>query len=488
MVFHSIAHHTILVRFFFNALVSEVQKVAENMKAKNIFKAFVAIISLPGLSYHLYSIISSFLEYKFTESTFEKRGKLIFPDISICNMRGISASNLRTASKNSSKVKEFMHQLNDPKALDHDIPYLPDLVAFLGDDARRIGHRKHDLILNCLFDGTPCKSGDFVQFSFPLYVNCYKFVRGRHSSSKIRSVNGTGLTAVVYLEPEDIFTSKLNSHTSFGLHSVGVGVLLTPHNLLATIGFSANEAGPGLSTSFGFTTTEHTRLPEPFNHCTHTTKKTGKLDVPYSFVECRNDCVHAIVFSECGCQSTKYLVRSPTNISSCGEYIFKNKTLSASLLQCQNRAISKTQKTTKYVTEKCQCFWPCSDTRFSIKISQSTWPARHSMKTFLHKTLEMNPRRKKLKAYKHYQLLKSLNASEDAIYSWVSNHFLRLRVFARSDLVFVIEETPLYTMTDVFSSIGGCLGLWVGASVLTLSKVCDYLAGVAARLVRRRGE
>ncbi len=126
-----------------------------------------------------------------------------------------------------------------------------------------------------------------------------------------------------------------------------------------------------------------------------------------------------------------------------------------------------------YIKEKCKCLWPCADTKYFVTMSQSAWPARSSLQSFLFSVLENNFAYNEGKAHKYYKFLKSSNASEDEIYSWVSSHFLRIIIYSRTDLVLVKEETPKYRLSDLFSSIGGCLGLWVGVSVLTFSKVFD---------------
>ncbi len=447
------------------------------LKPSDVVKGVTLLASLVGLSLHLYHVINSYFEYRFTESTFERRGPMQFPDVSICNMRGLSSSNFEAAAETSHKVKAIMKDLNNSKSETEQILYLRDYVAFAEEEGKLMGHRREDMMVSCFFRKQPCKQDDFEHFLFPSFVNCYTFSRGRNTFVTSKGSLDTGLRIEVYLEPENSSFSSIYGHRTVFSYQTGIKVLLAPPNHLPSIGFSAYEAAPGLSTSMTFETTEHTRLPEPYNQCRHTTKTTGESDVPYSFVECRNDCIHADVTSECGCRSTGYLVRNPANISSCGKYLLTNKTMSDDLLECQAKVYKRSQQTPNYFNDKCQCFWPCSDTQYSVTMSQSPWPAKSSWKSFLSETLESNPSQKEGKAYKYYQFLKSSNASEDQIYSWISHHFLRLDIFARTDLVLVKQEIPKYTLTDLLSSIGGSLGLWVGVSVLTLSKLIDHIFG-----------
>ena len=123
--------------------------------------------------------------------------------------------------------------------------------------------------------------------------------------------------------------------------------------------------------------------------------------------------------------------------------------------------------------EKCNCHWPCEETTYSTSILQAPWPIKRSLDSFLKDILEDHPNKEDLKAYQHYQKLKSNNATREEIYAWVASHFLRLNIYANSNIVLVKEQVPMYTPTDLLCNIGGCLGLWVGMSVITIVECFD---------------
>ena len=125
--------------------------------------------------------------------------------------------------------------------------------------------------------------------------------------------------------------------------------------------------------------------------------------------------------------------------------------------------------------EYCNCSWPCDDVTYSTDASSAVWPSKNSLKSFLQSVIETAPN---TKAYKFYQNLKSKNASNEEIYSWVQKHFLNLNVFANSNVVSVTSEIPKYTVSDLFCNVGGCLGLWVGMSVITLVETMDLIVKV----------
>ncbi len=121
-----------------------------------VFQVLTILASLVGLSIHLYFTVSSYLEYKFTESSFERRGTVRFPDVSLCNVRGLSSSNFKAAAKVSPRIETILHHLNNSDSFSHRMP-LRDYVAFADQDAILMGHNKEDMILSFVFNKLPCK-------------------------------------------------------------------------------------------------------------------------------------------------------------------------------------------------------------------------------------------------------------------------------------------------------------------------------------------
>ena len=166
--------------------------------------------------------------------------------------------------------------------------------------------------------------------------------------------------------------------------------------------------------------------------------------------------------------SNKNVTRRGNSDISCGHYRFFNETITKNMITCQEEVIYDAENNVNF-GEECNCFWPCHDTIYPVTISQSSWPDPNTVNSFLMRVIENHPRKNaSLKAYEYYQKLKENNATDEEVYSWVSSHFARLNVFAQSDIVVVKQQVPMYSRTDLLSQIGGCLGLWLGMSVITV--------------------
>ena len=143
--------------------------VKQNLKPFKIIWFLVVLLGFLGLLTHMSIIINSYPQYKSTESTYQKRNGYQFPDVTICNLNGISLSNLKKASESSFVVKKFYERylnfsadngcVNQENELS---PYLSDISLALGIDAYSVGHRLEDLIIRCSYQQEKCKDDDFV--------------------------------------------------------------------------------------------------------------------------------------------------------------------------------------------------------------------------------------------------------------------------------------------------------------------------------------
>ncbi len=146
------------------------------------------------------------------------------------------------------------------------------------------------------------------------------------------------------------------------------------------------------------------------------------------------------------------------------------------MLKCEADLKEEWKQTVEDFGEFCNCSWPCDDVTYPGSASSIVWPSQNSLQSFLFSVIIKTT--KNTKAYQHYETLKSSNASQQEQYSWVQRHFLKLNVFPKSNVVSVTTEVPKYTITDLLCNIGGCLGLWVGMSVITLVETIDLVIKV----------
>ena len=61
---------------------------------------------------------------------------------------------------------------------------------------------------------------------------------------------------------------------------------------------------------------------------------------------------------------------------------------------------------------------------------------------------------------------------------WVYSRFFHVNVYFRETIVSKQEQVPSVSLSDLWPSIGGILGLWAGVSVITMIEVVSLVAGL----------
>ena len=435
-----------------------------------LFWSVVVLSGFIGLGVHLYNIIGAYLEYKTTEYSYERDDGYDFPDITMCNLNGISPTNLRSVA---SKYEQVQYYLNmSTSGNEENAPLHTDLFWSLGDNSVEVGQTLSDFVIRCKFEDQFCNMSRFIIYTFSSFFNCYTFTMAGTGIHTITQGIAAGLTITFFLEPLDFSIIKPYDDNAFAGGLYGVRVLLTPPNSLPGAGVMGYDILAGQATNIAFDITERKRLPEPYSTCRGVDSMALEGHLTYSFTECKNICIHQIIMDECGCFPTKYRVRrnyTAIGMPNCGHDI--HKTRNKEMLACQEYYLKNIETRLNYALD-CNCHPPCEDTKYSITISQSSFPSENSIISFWKRILE-DPKKKDLKAYKHYQKLKEANTSTDDLIKWTHKHFLRLTVYANSKTVTVKEQIPMYTFIDLMSQIGGCLGLWVGISIITIVEFFD---------------
>ncbi len=450
--------------------------------------AGVVLTSFIGMSLHLYEISSAYLKHRTTVYSYEDNRGYNFPDVTICNANEFSESNmaevldgfpgLRCAMQTGNESEnEACGSNRDLRA--HDLFWILEK-----EDAVKAGHGLRDLVLSCHFERGVCQPDtDFEMFRNPKFFNCYTFKKGREGLTTAQGFT-VGLALILYLEPHN--TPRPYTENQYIGSEEGARVILTPPTALPVPVSLGYDVLVGHSTALGFSVVEKRRLSEPYNSCRPLERMEPLLrGLRYSYLECRNTCIRKYVMERCGCQSAHYPSRVPfpsgyENVTSCAYYATRNKTLHETMTRCQSAVYGETKSAQFDYGAACRCFPACEDIGYPVTISQSTWPAENTVASFLEKHVAQHPDRKNLKAYRDFRSLELRNASRAEMTAWVRRSFLRLNVFATSSTVLIREEIPLYTAVDLLCQIGGCLGLWLGISVVTWAELLHLFFSLVA--------
>ncbi|KAG5831865.1 hypothetical protein ANANG_G00284610, partial [Anguilla anguilla] len=195
-----------------------------------------------------------------------------------------------------------------------------------------------------------------------------------------------------------------------------------------------HELGFGVAPGFQtFVATQEQRLtylPPPWGECQSKAPDSGFFPV-YSVTACRIDCETRYIVENCNCR----MVHMPGDSPFCTPEQYKD---------CAEPALA----TLSEENNNCLCRTPCNTTRYNKELSMVKIPSKTSAR----------------------YLEKKFNKSE----KYISDNILVLDVFFEALNYETIEQKKAYEVAGLLGDIGGQMGLFIGASILTILEVFDY--------------
>ncbi|KAK1898155.1 Acid-sensing ion channel 1B [Dissostichus eleginoides] len=153
----------------------------------------------------------------------------------------------------------------------------------------------------------------------------------------------------------------------------------------------------------------------------------------YSITACRIDCETRYLVDNCNCR----MVHMPGDAPYCTPELYK---------ECADPALD-------FLVERdndfCVCETPCNMTRYSKELSFVKIPSKASAK----------------------YLAKKYNKSEQ----YIKDNIMVLDIFFEALNYETIEQKKAYEVAGLLGDIGGQMGLFIGASILTILEIFDYL-------------
>ncbi|XP_064408395.1 acid-sensing ion channel 1 isoform X2 [Latimeria chalumnae] len=173
-------------------------------------------------------------------------------------------------------------------------------------------------------------------------------------------------------------------------------------------------------------------LPPPWGDCKSTPIDSDFFD-KYSITACRIDCETRYLVENCNCR----MVHMPGDAPYCTPEQYK---------ECADPALD-------FLVEKdndfCVCETPCNTTRYGKELSMVKIPSKASAK----------------------YLAKKFNKSEQ----YIAENILVLDIFFEALNYETIEQKKAYEVAGLLGDIGGQMGLFIGASILTVLELFDYM-------------
>ncbi|KAG5836446.1 acid-sensing ion channel 1 isoform X2 [Anguilla anguilla] len=321
-----------------------------------------------------------------------------------------------------SRILDFNHFLPPPRESQQTMKQLLD----------RLGHQLEEMLLHCRFQGEQCGPRNFSTI-FTRYGKCYTFNSGKDGRPLLVTMKGgmgNGLEIMLDIQQDEYLPVwGETDETSFE-----AGIKVQIHNqdeppFIDQLGFGV---APGFQTFVSCQEQRLTYLPPPWGDC-KATAMDSEFFSSYSITACRIDCETRYLVENCNCR----MVHMPGDAPYCTPEQYK---------ECADPALD-------FLVEKdndyCVCETPCNMTRYNKELSFVRIPSKASSK----------------------YLAKKFNKSEQ----YIADNILVLDIFFEALNYETIEQKKAYEIAGLLGDIGGQMGLFIGASILTILELFDYL-------------
>ncbi|XP_011903718.1 PREDICTED: acid-sensing ion channel 1 isoform X2 [Cercocebus atys] len=375
--------------------------------------------------------------------------ELAFPAVTLCNTNAVRLSQLSYPDLLYLAPMLGLDESDDPG-----VPLAPPgPEAFSGEPFNlhrfynRSCHRLEDMLLYCSYQGGPCGPHNF-SVVFTRYGKCYTFNSGRDGRPRLKTVKGgTGNGLEIMLDIQQDEYLPVWGETDETSFEAGIKVQIHSQDeppFIDQLGFGV---APGFQTFVACQEQRLIYLPPPWGTCKAVTMDSD-LDFfdSYSITACRIDCETRYLVENCNCR----MVHMPGDAPYCTPEQYK---------ECADPALDfLVEKDQEY----CVCEMPCNLTRYGKELSMVKIPSKASAK----------------------YLAKKFNKSEQ----YIGENILVLDIFFEVLNYETIEQKKAYEIAGLLGDIGGQMGLFIGASILTVLELFDYAYEVIKHKLCRRGK
>uniref|UniRef100_A0A8C4N962 Acid-sensing (proton-gated) ion channel 1b n=1 Tax=Eptatretus burgeri TaxID=7764 RepID=A0A8C4N962_EPTBU len=297
---------------------------------------------------------------------------------------------------------------------------------------KRLGHSLDDMLLSCRFRNIKCGPQDFITV-YTRYGKCYTFNSGRNGRPLVYTLKGgvgNGLEMMIDIQQDEYLPVWSDTdETSF---EAGIKVQIHSQKeppFIEQLGFGVS---PGFQTLVSCQEQQLIYLPPPWGTCKSTLPKTTFFNT-YSVTACLIDCETRYLMENCNCR----MVHMPGDGPYCTPEQYQD---------CVDLALNFLFEND---SELCVCESPCNMTRYNKELSMVRIPSQASAK----------------------YLAKKLNKTE----TYIAENLLVLNIFFETLNYETIEQTKAYEVASLLGDIGGQMCLFIGASILTILEIFDYI-------------
>uniref|UniRef100_A0A183CAQ0 EGF-like domain-containing protein n=1 Tax=Globodera pallida TaxID=36090 RepID=A0A183CAQ0_GLOPA len=319
------------------------------------------------------------------------------------------------------------------------------LVAGMSTEVRKsLSYRLEEFVLRCSFNSRDCDlKRDFQIQIDPVFGNCWTF--NFNDSVELKNSRAGpmyGLRLLLNVNQSDYMPTT---------EAAGVRIVVHEQDqepFPDTFGYSAPT---GFVSSFGLKTKIVNRLDAPYGKCSDTFRPYGYIYAEhYSPEGCYRNCFQHIILERCGCGDPRFPLPNESEDRPCDARSPKERLCLAN----QTAVLGGFH----HLTHDCHCVQPCTEHVFETAYSAAAWPA-----------LNFNI------GGDDCALVLGTNFSKAKCTEYFTKNTALIEIYYEQLNYEKLKETPGYTLVNLFSDLGGNIGLWIGFSLITVMEVVELI-------------
>ncbi|XP_046365976.2 acid-sensing ion channel 4-A-like [Haliotis rufescens] len=406
-----------------------------------IWWTFAVLLMSAYMSYNITQELMNYYRYPvITNTKVEVRQELPFPAITFCNL---SPYNLTAAKETDPYLEKYFNGVSllgeFYGAINWSDPGYGSTFSKRQslDWWKKIFMKPGEILNLCVMKSAWCVSA--IKPVVTKMGHCATFNWNASDVTKVR-VTGLDNNLIIFA---NIHHDKyvLGSQLAAGLR-----VILHDPRIHPDVATSSFLAAPGTSTYAAVKRSTFKYLPTPYKAFDNTTcvdtlsptfNNTLEYHDMYTYETCLQECFTRITFNKCGCVK-------PSDDGTFGRIcsIFED-------YSCYAPTYGSISQDPDVHTE-CGCRIPCTFDTYETKVSSSKYPSNVSIKYIIDLGF----------------------AGNEAV---VRDNYLEIRIYYENLMLQVTEQIPQYTTETIIGNLGGQMGICLGASILTLTELGEFL-------------
>ena len=407
-----------------NAETSIIKRIAWTLLLLSSVAVYIFFVATSVLKYYSYNTNT-----KITETSVKE---LEFPAVSICQQNQFS----ETLVQNNTLLRYWLEylELNPLTSLtveerENATNVLQTLTLW---QAVTIPHPS--FITKCKFEGKPFDCAEYFTIETTEIGMCVTFmrrdVRDRVGPLKTKTPGFSfGLDLWIDINTSDNYITSSSGN--------GVKVIVHDHNVYPRINEHSLSIEPGTEAYIAVRKRKENNLKPPYSKIDCVKRRNSGLvhpsslkELSYTYEVCMGDCVFENILKSCSCD-----LYETTPSCTLADYYF-----------CVRPNMTH--------LSKCDYLYPCKPTLYETRLTTLSLPT---------------------------PMVLAANRQENGTYTTTEDivkNMINLKVYYPSLKVKKVNQIASYTFDELISHIGGQLGLFLGASLLTMCEFLDYLCRI----------